>query len=306
MVPLDNEMAKKNSRTGKELPAKSFDLATQNPTEIRDLGDHYVSAFVTFLDVLAFKELVRQNSPEIINSQLDAMLAFSQIGQRRREVYLQPQVAPMILQFSDSIIRIQPIPELDGVKAHDLLIGELNALAMLQGNLACNGILIRGGLTHGQVCVRNSRVFGPAFIRAYEIESKLARHPRIVVDERICRVDSQHPFLNQESQSTVGAFNEACSEFLERNDDGQFAVQYLSHLYEAEHPGGVKSIDVLRAHRDQLERLRQAVEEPKLEEARAKVRWAISYHNRWISRAFDRLDKREFQSTGRGLAITLD
>jgi hypothetical protein len=278
-------------------------LIAQLPTGFRDLGTHYVPAFVTFLDILGFREQIERQSAEGINAKLDALLALSQIAQRRAPVYARAESAPMVVQFSDSIIRVQPVIEEEGVKSYDLLVGEIEALCVLQGNLVCNGILVRGGLTFGSVCIRESRVFGPAFNRAYELESKLARYPRILVDEFLVVPNDSNPFWKHVGRATQDAVRLATEELLERNDDGQYCVQYLTHLFEGEHADGVTNLGVLRAHRDRISDLLTGLDNRRLEEARAKVRWAANYHNRWIRQAFSRLDEREFETTGRGLMI---
>jgi len=281
------------------------DLVEQSPTRFRSLGTGYVPAFVTFLDILAFKELIKQHTPEDINAKLDALLTFSQVGQPRAGVYARAESAPMVMQFSDCIIRVQPLSQEEGVKPYDLMVGEIEALCMLQGNLVCNGILVRGGLTFGDVCIQESRIFGPAFIRAYELESKLARYPRILVDEHLVVPGDLNPFSARVGRATLEAASEAFEELLERNDDGQFSVQYLTHLFEAKHPEGVTNLDVLRVHRDRISDLLTELQDTKVEEPRAKVRWAANYHNRWIGRAFGRLDEIEFDNAGRGLMIEI-
>src|SRR4249919_3764141 len=113
------------------------ELTETVPTGLRDSGPEYVNAFVTFIDVLGFRELLSSLSPDEINSRLDAMLLFGQLPQRRSEKYAQPDFAPMVIQFSDSIVRIQPAGHAEGDDLCDLFIGEIHALLLMQGNLAC-------------------------------------------------------------------------------------------------------------------------------------------------------------------------
>src|SRR5438876_10132066 len=48
--------------------------------------------------------------------------------------------------------------------------------------------LLRGGITVGDICHDDEVVFGPGLNRAYELESKVAVVPRIVVDEEVLRI----------------------------------------------------------------------------------------------------------------------
>lgn len=170
-------------------------LQEAKPTSLRDLGPKYSTAFVTFIDILGFKELVVKQKAEKLNSILDKMcFFFTSQSQQRREPYCLEKHLPMILQFSDSIVRIQPVTTSDQeTSVLDFFVGELEALLLAQGNLICNGVLIRGGLTYGEVCVHKDRIFGPAFMRAYQIESSLARYPRIVIDDALCQNGSSNP-----------------------------------------------------------------------------------------------------------------
>lgn len=42
--------------------------------------------------------------------------------------------------------------------------------------------MVRGGITYGDVLKNNATFLGPAIIRAYEMESKIAKNPRIIID----------------------------------------------------------------------------------------------------------------------------
>lgn len=61
----------------------------------------------------------------------------------------------------------------------------------IQSHLATEGIFIRGGVTYGDIFYEKHRIFGPAMMRAYDLESQYADFPRVIVDER-CRGDFDH------------------------------------------------------------------------------------------------------------------
>ena len=51
-----------------------------------------------------------------------------------------------------------------------------------------NGFIIRGGLTLGDIYYpdKNDGIFlGKAYLRAYELERKIAIYPRIIIDENV-------------------------------------------------------------------------------------------------------------------------
>lgn len=283
---------------------KSLEICA--PTHLRDLGDGYQKAFVTFIDVLGFKDMVGGLEPEKINKLLDAMQMFSSLPQRRREPYNLTENLPIVVQFSDSIIRIQPTDDVgEEESALNFFVGELGSLLLAQGNLACNGVLIRGGITYGDICVHKQRIFGPAFVRAYKIETSLARYPRIVVDEALCINSSENLIARAVGNSMWQAAMSDVLEYLHRSDDGQWSIDYLPHMYDAERDVGVSGTDMLLAHRDSIRRQLSAALASKCEDRIAKVRWAANYHNAVLARAFQRINSK-FEENDDSLFVEID
>ena len=58
-------------------------------------------------------------------------------------------------------------------------------LGLMQLIAASQGVWVRGGVTVGNILHDDDVVFGPALNRAYELESKVAKFPRIVLDVEI-------------------------------------------------------------------------------------------------------------------------
>jgi hypothetical protein len=63
-----------------------------------------------------------------------------------------------------------------------LLCWELLDLVHAQPELVREAVLLRSGLTIGNVFVDNAITFGPALIRAFELENDVAVSPRVIVD----------------------------------------------------------------------------------------------------------------------------
>lgn len=83
-----------------------------------------------------------------------------------------------IVQFSDCIV-ISARPE---KYALFQATGEIRRFC---GNLLLQGFLVRGGMTIGPLCHSDDGICGPALVRAYELESRMAVYPRIVVDPEL-------------------------------------------------------------------------------------------------------------------------
>jgi hypothetical protein len=275
-----------------------------DPTPLRDLGPEYVDAFVTFIDILGFSNLIKELDSPAINAHLDAMRIFNSAPQRRRAELQDQELLPMVYQVSDSIIRVQPVLLYGTPKNRilDFYVGELESLLIAQGNLACNGIFIRGGMTYGKICIHKSRIFGPAFVRAYKLESTLARFPRIIVDQNLCG-DNNNPLISISGKNSWLKSKEHVFEMLEQDNDGQWFIQYLSHLYDSHHPNGISGADILKAHRDKIQECLTKARSSGNEEIGCKYSWVANYHNKLIDRSFSRIDEQMHEDTGESFFV---
>lgn len=59
------------------------------------------------------------------------------------------------------------------------------AVAELQSGLAVHDIWTRGAITYDSIDTQDGRLVGPAFHRAYHLESQVAKFPRVILDGRI-------------------------------------------------------------------------------------------------------------------------
>lgn len=62
------------------------------------------------------------------------------------------------------------------------------AVAELQSGLAVHDIWTRGAITYHSIDTHDGRLVGPAFHRAYHLESQVAKFPRVILDGRITNV----------------------------------------------------------------------------------------------------------------------
>ncbi len=160
----------------------------------------YQNKLVAFIDILGFSNLVSNSD----NDPSKASLILSTL--KELEDYIQKENSINEItetfnnhhkskikytQFSDSIVLSADIifnkvgyEEIGFIEIPDynsLLILCRN-IAFLQARLINKGVLIRGGLTWGQIYHENNICFGPAFIRAHKLECSLAKNPRIIID----------------------------------------------------------------------------------------------------------------------------
>jgi len=96
----------------------------------------------------------------------------------------------------------------------------LHGIATIMLGAATFGFLVRGGVTRGSLIHDEHIVFGPALNRAYELESKQAVYPRVLIDELL------HAQVPQRSDYIS-------------TDDGMFVDPYWPAFWDrvqAEHP----------------------------------------------------------------------
>ncbi|MDE7592239.1 hypothetical protein NVR66_21755 [Enterobacter bugandensis] len=156
--------------------------------------DGYENRFVAFVDILGFKELIHKIESEAIEGadyqRVRSVLNFlheesvESNGHHDLPVYekkdgyiLEKELGdPRINYISDCVI-ISTEGTFEGFKSL------CNKLTKFSTDIACDGIFIRGGVTYGKIYHHGPMLFGSAYQRAYELESKYANNPRIVIDD---------------------------------------------------------------------------------------------------------------------------
>jgi len=137
----------------------------------------YERKVVAFYDILGWRT-------EIENAGTDP----KKIGDLRRLILQHsrmlrlPVKSPVnVSTFSDNIV-ISSVPDKTTTPYF------LREMATIQLMTASMGFLLRGGIAVGNIIHDDEVVFGPALNRAYELESKVAIYPRIVVDEPVLKI----------------------------------------------------------------------------------------------------------------------
>lgn len=185
-------------------------------------------AVVTFIDIIGFKELVENKSE---SEMIELLSLFHKYNTKNPfDKYLSANCTSTenstlnikTIFFSDSVVRIRYAFDWESDTLFDgdymcMLEKELLILAQIQSDLLKEGILIRGGITIGDILYDEitNQLFGKAMNRAYELESKVANYPRIVIDPTFSNVYShsiefiESPIhIDSEMLFSVDYFNE--------------------------------------------------------------------------------------------------
>jgi hypothetical protein len=230
----------------------------------------YREALVTFVDILGFRELVRATP--------DANDLWKKIAEFRRSLPAEDEYAEElhVITFSDSIVRVR------WAHTESAVFYEFMDLLHAQASMANAGVLVRGGVALGKVSSGSHGVFGPAFIDAYDLESKFASFPRIVVSPQILAriADGSLPPArhNQPAHEAQEIRN-----LLRQGEDGVWFIDYLRAM-ESEAGGPEEYIDFLSSHRDAILRhlAQRKVVQLDLDAVGLKLSWLARYHNEHV------------------------
>jgi hypothetical protein len=187
------------------------------------------------------------------------------------------------LNFSDLCIIRKPLPREGGLSAPGELHSQILHMVHVQTNLLFDeGILLRGGITIGDVARSYGQLFGPAVVRAYVLESKVARFPRVVVGEEVFDQFKENPALwvhdlDTEMRTLKG--------LLRRDFDGEYFVDYLSVIEdELDNPEEYPSL--LDRHQEFIE---EGITQYKNDASiLPKYKWLREYHRHTVARLKNR------------------
>jgi hypothetical protein len=171
---------------------------------------------ILFLDFLGFKEIVdrTQRDTKHLKKLLHAMDRLHQIGRDDADLYRTQAVTT----FSDSVVLSYAVTEQSAVYYL------LSDVAFAVVDLAIKGFLVRGAVTVGDLLHTKKYLVGPAMVRAYELESKIAKYPRVIFDPKLIEVARNAHADTHDGEHEVRYVRD----FLTRDADKQYYFDYIS------------------------------------------------------------------------------
>jgi len=137
----------------------------------------YAERYVAFVDILGFKEIIRQS--EHGGRMFEALVkSLTSMGDRNKDLESVLGEDFKVQNFSDAVVLSEKVT----ARGLSHLLYEIQELAL---SLLPSGLLIRGGISKGSLYHEGSVVFGPAFLEAYRLESSVASVPRIVLTREV-------------------------------------------------------------------------------------------------------------------------
>lgn len=220
----------------------------------------YEDRIVAFIDILGFRSIVQKSSihhnserfhiPQYREEGLSKSIfealdtkqhAWKQAFYNELNLESLPDLSLRITSFSDCIALSCEPNEIDFC----YLVFCINFIAR---HMHQNGFMLRGGicegeLHHSETTLDNDgtavagRIFGPAFIKAYDLECKKAGHSRIILSNMLWKKVKEN-WLHK----TDCNYCQYIGKFIEQDDDGPIRLDTLMSYYMQISTQGLDSI----------------------------------------------------------------
>lgn len=168
----------------------------------------YQKRFVAFVDILGFKAMIGQVEtglikPEVISDILLAIRSNARVARRH-----------IATNMSDSIVMSAPLTT-GGLES--IIV----SLEILTRRLLRLGIFLRGAVVVGSIFHNENSIFGQGLIDAFQLESKSAVYPRILITKSLVK----------EIEELKDGHLRTC---IRRARDGKHYIHVLRELHEIE------------------------------------------------------------------------
>jgi hypothetical protein len=174
---------------------------------------------ILFLDVLGFKKFVCDYESHKIETIESVLNVIGETFSENIASSLFPKTRKTVTFFSDSVV-ISYDDTSDNNMNFAFLIEEISKQVIkCQIKLFEYGVLIRGGLTFGNIIHTNNKCFGTGLINAYILESKLAIYPRVLIDDEIIQfLKTRHDFEKIEKS------------FISKDENNIYFIDYAKQI----------------------------------------------------------------------------
>ncbi|MFR1672974.1 MAG: hypothetical protein ACLSWI_08535 [Candidatus Gastranaerophilaceae bacterium] len=158
---------------------------------------HTSTHYVVYFDILGAKELINSKDSELYLNYINSL--YNDTIKGLKSLYAEINNVEIKFKiFSDNIIIA--IPKTEGANSakesikRDLIV---EIAAYFQVLAYKYSLLTRGSVVIGDLYLDNNFVYGKALTRAYELESKVAIYPRIVVDEKYSDIFKMSQYIRK-------------------------------------------------------------------------------------------------------------
>lgn len=248
------------------LHPKIVPLNREIVTPITKDMDEY---FVVYLDMLGSEKLILNDDTNLWLNNIDTLYKESislGILKNGRDDHLE---SPIVKIFSDNIVYAIKVPDNDEDKQSCLARIYMFVSFFQSSALLYYKWLLRGGMTVGKLYMNETFVWGPALLRAHQLENELAIYPRVIIDPIF--ISSYHNHLTPSEYKVKMKMGYPIME----DNDGWAYLGYedvllilagQNHKYESIYNSLEKNLEEIHKKYKNNERVMQ------------KIKWSINYH----------------------------
>lgn len=257
---------------------------------MKQINTKYEKRIVAFIDILGFKEIVKTS--EYDSSKIEFLytalnfLKNWEIPENWNLKYVEIEEDAQLKDiknfdishktntttFSDSIVVSVKVEE----NVNEMVSTLISNLAYIGANLLEKGILFRGALTIGNIVhEENGIVFGQALIDAYQLETKSARYPRIILSNKLIK-ELNYPIETKQNlypyHQYINRFNDGCVGFHQM-------IYYQVHQNSSEMSSDILKQSLNKVRETIIKGLDNSFENPEVYE---KYNWLKNQYNELI------------------------
>lgn len=180
----------------------------------------YENRICCFIDVLGFSDHIKQSvsrDNEDVEDKIKSIFDFINIIEDHTKFDGIAQ-SREVTQFSDSVVISFLIEERD-----QIFYTLVNILHLTMNSISRN-FLIRGGISFGKLIHNEKMVFGPALVEAYNLESKAAQYPRVILSKSILELGHKNSLYYSEHETLEEKFGVIVT----RDSDDMFYIDYIA------------------------------------------------------------------------------
>lgn len=234
----------------------------------------YEKRIISLIDILGFRDVVAKTTDGNGNDKEENIEKICRIFSIIRDFLNLDksegfvEKSKVVTQFSDSIVISFLYNEQSGI-FNNLLNIQLLIIELLKHKVLC-----RGGVAFGKIIHTNTLLFGPGFIKAYDIESKAALFPRVILDQTILDIGEKYPYVDNSPKDE----RDSIMSIISKDTDNMYYIDYFGKAFE--------SLDYAEDEPLYIENLREIItpyiytEEPDL---KVKYGWLINKFNRMVN-----------------------
>lgn len=238
-----------------------------------------VDSTVCFIDILGFSNMITNEFGKGKGEELFENF-YSIITDIYKWMKETNKINGEIKIFTDNIVLGKPIRD-DGESELGSIFTTISAYQL---QLALEGMFVRGGITTGLHYMDDDIVFGPALIEAYNLESKEANVPRVILSESA--VELVHDHVKYYSKD----FESPQERDLLIDSDGNWFINYLeASIIDYSEESYVEAIECLKKHKMIVENKLDCYKNNS--KIFSKFLWVANYHNYFCSYRFKGFDE---------------